>query len=108
MRLRRVVDLVGGGIHGARRHLVQKRLPKMGSRTVDKREVRLPAPAQPVAEPCRKLEAPRAAAAAADPVWTLVVRPICYRHDLRHGVRTRARIERFLTGQYINHLLHFG
>jgi hypothetical protein len=80
----------------------------MGSRTVDKRDVRPPAPAQPVAEPRRKLEAPRAAANDDDPVRRLFARLFGYWRDLRLKVRTSARVERFLTGLYVSHLLHSG
>src|SRR5262249_60736048 len=39
MRLREIVDLVHSKIHGSGRDLMQERLPQMGARFVDQRDV---------------------------------------------------------------------
>ena len=62
MRLGEVVQLVLAGVHAARRHSVQQRLPKMRPGTLHQRDARPLAPAEAVAEPGDQLE-PRGAAA---------------------------------------------
>ena len=62
MRLRQIVELVVAHVHAAGGDLVEKRLPQMGARLVDERDLGAPAPAQAVAEARRELEPAGAAA----------------------------------------------
>jgi len=56
VRLRQKVELVMAEIHAAGGDLVQQRLPQMGARAIDQRDLGAVARAQPVAQPGRKLQ----------------------------------------------------
>jgi hypothetical protein len=67
-----VVHLVFAGVHAARRHFVQQRLPKMGPSAVHQGDAHPPAPGEVVAGPGDELQARRPAAHHDDPVQGLV------------------------------------
>jgi hypothetical protein len=62
MRLGEVVQLILAGIHAARRHLVQQRLPNMCPGTLHQGNAGSPAPAETITEPGHELQPGRAAA----------------------------------------------
>src|SRR5208282_107746 len=70
MRLGQVVELVVAHVHAAGRDLVEERLPQMGARLVDERDLGAAAPAEAVAEARRELE-PAGTAAHDDDAVTL-------------------------------------
>src|SRR5216683_4086366 len=68
MSLGEIVHLILAGVHAARRHFVQQRLPKMCPSTFHQRDARPPAPAETVAEPGDELQPRRTASDHKDPV----------------------------------------
>jgi len=72
MSLGEVVHLVLAGVHTARRHFVQQRLPKMCPGTFHQRDARPPLAAEAVTEPGDEFQPRRAAADHNNPVQVLI------------------------------------
>ena len=71
MRLGEIAQLIFARVDAACRHFVQQRLPDVRPSAIDQRDVRLPTPAQTVAETSGKLQPSGAAADHDDPVQLL-------------------------------------
>ena len=81
-----IVELVPGNVHAAGGDFVQQRLPQMGARLVDERDLGAVAPAELIAEASDELE-PAGAAADHDDAVEVAAR----RGFRRQSIRRRAR-----------------